>query len=381
MLWLKRNLLLVITGVVSLALLGVAIASLLIEFNDHDSYDVSIKQLEDGINTLKGYDPTPNEANITILKDNAMVLKKFMADAEGLFVNVSNRALESGTFKILIDNTIAELTREATNNGITLPPRYRFTFGEIQSQAVVRPATIIDPLAVHLDEVRTLAGVLFQSRISSLQSLQRVQVKGEPPSSGPEFITDRNVTTNSYGVVVPYTVSFRSFSPELAGVLNRLAHTRTFMVVRKVEVQGTESSGATTPIPKMDGEGMPMAGKMPEGGPGGAGAGLGTTQPGGGARPVAPPPAGAKKAVAPTGPRSVFVKLLEEKPLLVTLHVDVIRPYKGSKPTAGAATAGVSATPGADPSQGSPVPMPAPASGAPKTGPAKKGSKMDEDSQ
>lgn len=122
MLWLKRNILLVISALGALALLGIAIVYLLSEYAVYNSYDESIKQLKDGIKTLSEYNPTPSEANIAIIKNNGVVLKKFMGEAEGLFVTITNQPIAPGPFMILLDKNIAELTREATNSGITLPP-------------------------------------------------------------------------------------------------------------------------------------------------------------------------------------------------------------------------------------------------------------------
>jgi len=316
MLWLKRNILLVVSVMGALALLGVAITYLLSEYGVYNSYDESIKQLKDGIKTLSEYNPTPNEANIAIIQNNGVVLKKFMDEAGGLFVSITNQTTNSGQFKILLDKTISELTREATNSGISLPPRYRFTFGELQAQATI-PVTLIADLAVQLEEIRTIALVLFESRISSLQSIQRTPVKGEAASSSAEFLTDRVVTTNHYGIVAPYVVSFKCFTPELAAVLNKFATHRYFLVVRKVEVQSSEG-GTPMPAPKRDDEMMGIPPGFPPGQPAMA--------------PRTPPtPVAAKGKAGPVAPKSNLVKLLDEKPLLVTMRIDIIKPYQGPR--------------------------------------------------
>lgn len=335
MLWLKRNILLVISALGALALLGIAIVYLLSEYAVYNSYDESIKQLKDGIKTLSEYNPTPSEANIAIIKNNGVVLKKFMGEAEGLFVTITNQPIAPGPFMILLDKNIAELTREATNSGITLPPRYKFTFGELLGRQI--QVALIPDLIIQLEEIRAIASVLFESRISSLQSIQRTPVKGEPTSSNPEFLTDRHVVTNHYGIVAPYVVSFKCFTPELGSVLNRFATNRYFLVVRKIDIQSSE--GGPAPAPKAD-PAEAGGGTMPMPNPNPAMAAPRQPAPG-----VQPPGKAAKGAGAP---KSNLVKILDEKPLLVTMKVDIIKPYKGpprqvsvaSPPAAGAAMTG-----------------------------------------
>lgn len=324
MLWLKRNLIMVISALVAVGLLVGAGTYLATEYNAFEAEDAAVKQRHEGITILKGYDPAPTEENILTLKNNASFLKKFMGDAEGTFLSVTNQKLDSPRFMVLIDNTIAELTKEATNAGVALPARgYGFTFGALRGDPSV-VGYMIDPFVTQIEEVKSICSILYKAKVTALLSLQRVPVPNEKPGSAVDFLTDRSVVTNNYGIVVPYRVAFRCFTPELSAVLAGFAGAPQFMVVRTVNVQPADGSGGlaeagppigSVPATTLPGQPPPVNMPVP-----------GTMLPGG-----RPTPAPRPGAVQTNAPKSNLVKILDEKALQVTLDVDIIKPYKGPK--------------------------------------------------
>ncbi len=352
MLWLKRNIVLLIGIFSAVAFLTLAVIFMIYEYNDYVAQDIAVTQRLEGIKTLKSYNPQPSEENILVIKNNTSLIKKFMVDADGLFLSVTNQKLDSQRFLVLIDNTIAELTKEATNSSVTLPPRYMFTFGGLKGNPNVA-ITMIEPLTVQIEEIKAICGVLFRAKIAALQSLQRTPVHGEQQaSSSAEYLIGRSVVTNNYGIVVPYRVSFRCFSPELAGVLNGFAGAAHFMVVRTLTIQPADGSGGDATPGNMPGmnTGMTPGTPMPAN-PAPTSIvipGVGVPQ----SRPGLPPnPKPGTTPGANTVAKSNKVKVLDEKPLLVTMDVDIIKPYKGPKLSQmpAAAVPGASAEPSATP--------------------------------
>lgn len=338
MLWIKRNLFIVIGGLVSLALLGGAVFYLYNSFYDNDDQDVALEQLKAELTGLTtGF--YPNDENIAVIRSNTALAQAFMADAGRLLVSEPPRPMLASTFSIELVKALDRLRRDATNASVELPPRFDFTFGEIKAKPIFPYA--VEPLNGQLAEISTLCGVLYRAKVRAIESLQRVPAYvGDPPSQ--DLLTDLAVRTNEVStnfnlVMTPYRVTFRGFVGELTAVLNGLARTKDFIVVRQLDLEAGGSAPALTPTmdPMMMTPGMMSPGGLP---PGGLNPGAGFGLPLGGvpgAAPTMTPPGTQPRPAQPARPlppgavpppaKSTLTPLLDEKPLRVTLVVDFIK--------------------------------------------------------
>jgi hypothetical protein len=147
---------------------------------------------------------------------------------------------------------------------------------------------------------------LFQARIHSLESLQRVRVSTDDGNSSADYLEDRRIITNAFSVTTPYRVGFRCFQGELSTVLNSLAAARDFVVVKTMLVENTAeyavaSADQTTNAPP------PTAPTMTPGGQ----------------------PLPAKKGVPVVPAKAVvFPVVLDNKPIKVTMLIEIVRPLK-----------------------------------------------------
>jgi hypothetical protein len=122
----------------------------------------------------------------------------------------------------LPSNTIDHLQREATNNSVILPPKYKFSFEAHLGRVQFAPGSL-EPLAVQLGEVKAIASILNLARINALDGIRRARVSSDDNAGPPADYLDLKSTTNELAVITPYEVTFRSFTPELASVLAGLA--------------------------------------------------------------------------------------------------------------------------------------------------------------
>jgi len=346
MLWIKRNLFIVIGLAVSLVLLGGAGYYVYNGFYDNDDQDVALEQLKaelQGFST--GY--YPNEENISVIRSNTALAQTFMADAGKLLESQPPRPMNAATFSIELVKAIDRLRRDATNASVELPARFDFTFGEIKTQPRIFPYAV-EPLNTQLNEITTLCGILFKAKVRAIESLQRVPAYvGDPPSQ--DIITDlaprtNEISTNLNLVMTPYRVTFRGFVGELTAVLNGLARTKDFVVVRQLDLD----AGAASPVPAGGVDPMMMTPGgvgLPSMAPGGltppTGFGLAPGGPPGVGNPAMAPPPGAGVAppprppqpvarpgapgTPPPAPKSTLTPVLDEKPLRVTLVIDFIK--------------------------------------------------------
>jgi len=340
MLWIKRNLVLVIGIVVSLALLGGAGYYLYDNSEENFTRDDELEKLKAELEQLQGQ-VYPSEANITIVKSNTTQVLAFMQEGERVFGGEPVRVAGESQIKVGLANLVDALRREATNAGVEVPPRYEFTYGEVKAMSRV-PVYALESLTNQLKEVRSLCTILFDAKVSALETLQRVPSFPDEPRSA-DLLMDRlpqtnTLSTNIAVVVTPYRLVFRGFSSHLTEVLNGLATAKEFYAVRQLDVEpfgGVDTTGMGLPgnmmpmpgFPAVPAPGFPTPGLLP---PGGAPAPMPVPS-----RPL--PVRGVGLGNLPPVPKSSLTKVLDEKPLRITLLLDVVRMVRKSPAPSAAA--------------------------------------------
>ncbi len=309
MAWVKRNLGLVIGGVIALALLGVA--SFYLWGNYKRDTEIT-EQLDQTTDKFKGLLNRPlhpgGEAgkvnNIELLKDENKRLQTFLQDVRARFgkreipTNISNR-----DFRALLDNTIHDLQRSADGFGITVPGKkdYWFTFAPEKSAVEFKN---VEMLTQELLDVKDLCEILYAAKVSDLVGIRRVPASSEDNNST-DFLTDKKAATNEFAIVTPYELRFQGFSSELARVLDRMITAKRCFIVRSVGVDKAPAPEEILQTPMMDPRMAGRYGRYMQ-------------------QPTAAP-------AQPTRPANV---LLDENKLLMVLQVDAVRLKEATAPKA-----------------------------------------------
>ena len=302
MVWVKRNLGLVIGGVIAVALMAMAGVYLW----KKRSEDVTVTQELDAATARfqellsRPVHPGTESGrvnNIELAKDEHQRLQRFLQEVRAQFgksevpTNISNRE-----FRALLDNTISDLQRKADALGITLPQKdYWFTFA---AQRTAVEFKNIDMLTHQLLDVRDLCEMMYDAKIQDLKSIRRVPASSDE-NSPQDFMTDKKASTNEYAIVTPYELKFQGFSSELARVMDRLLRANRCFIVRSVAVDQASDAAANEVNPMM----MPYNPMMRY-------------------QRYMPPPPVAVQPARPSRPANV---LLDENKLLIELRVDVVR--------------------------------------------------------
>jgi hypothetical protein len=335
MIWLKRNLFLVIAGVVVVALLGGAGFFLWSQKRQADGVTGELDGLITELQTLAGRDPFPSQENIEATKVEQKRVADLLADCRRHFVpTFTHTNIDSATFKDLLENTIAELEKEAQRSGVSLPEKYDFTFKQQRGKLDFIPTDLL-PLTAELADIRAICEVLYRARVHSLSGVRRVPVSQSDQGST-EFLTNLKASTNAVtgAAVRPYEFTFQGFTGELAGVLDGFCRSPHCLIVKNVNVEvasatsGTSAEGEATSTYSVPGVAAPQPVLTPEqqmrqryglrGPMGGARDRYGRA---GGATP--PPPVAVAGSAAPVrrGPETV----LDEKPLKITMLIESVR--------------------------------------------------------
>ena len=329
--WIKRNLLFVIGAVVALVLLGAAGWYSYSGFsNNNTQAEELLKQYEE-LKRLKQLKPAPGEGKV----DNIKLAREQVKEAEAFGRKLTQRlapipALPPGTnlsaqdYSTALQRTIDDLQHDATNNSVILPPKYKFSF-EAQAGRVTFAPGSLEPLAAQLGEVKAICEILNAAKINSLDGLRRVRVSADDSSGPATDYLESSGLTNDLAILVPYEVSVRCFTPELAAMLAGFGNTPYGLIVKGVNVEPaavvltSEAMTPMAPIPVPTAVPDPARQRYSEGeafrnryGP----------------RPTAPMPAPQPVLVplpAGAAPKTGMQPFLTEKQLKVTLLIHVVK--------------------------------------------------------
>ncbi len=247
MAWLKKNLLLVVGSVIALALLGYAGFFLFTKKQLESTVTEALNAQTAEYDTLVNSKPHPGNDkvnNIEEAKKQDKELQAFLTEIQKTFVPVDYPTnLDSGKFKLLLDNTIDELQRSADRAGVKLPQNYYFTFSNQKSMMSFEKGTIV-PMAAMLAEMREISKVLIGARVLSIDSARRVAVTSQDtPSATPgqsDFWT-KKPQTNDLAVTMPYEFTFHCFAGELGSVLEGLYRSPHCFFIKQLVVDTTLS--------------------------------------------------------------------------------------------------------------------------------------------
>jgi hypothetical protein len=347
--WIKRNLMFVIGGVVTLVLMGLAGWYCYSGWNNNVVQKEEITKAYEELNALYSARPSPGDGrkvdNIKLAKEQQKEAEEFL-QALGRYLQevpaIPARSSVSGQrFSAALQETITQLQREATNSSVIIPPGYKFSFAKQATLVTFAPGSL-DPLAVQLGEVRAICDILNRAKVNSLDGIRRERVPGNPDdlSGAATDYLDQASTTNELAVISPYEITFHCFTPELAAVLAGFAQSPYGLVVKAINVEpattllidaaaapyygapvAAPAYGQRPPGRVMGEEGGAMPGRY-----GGGASPYGTPSPYGNpygaAQPVAQPAPAYATAAAPKPGLQTFLK---EKQLKVTLLLHVIK--------------------------------------------------------
>ena len=320
MAWIKRNLLFVAGGVGAILLLGVAVFYLISNLSADTAVTEELNQQVSELNNMynaPAHPGTDTIDNISAAKEDQKRVESFLVEARKLFVPVPTYAkTDDKGFNNLLLNTIYELQTSARNSGVALPPDYSFTFlaqrGKLQFST-----NSIEPWTSQLSEIKTICRILYNARVNGIDGMRRVAVSVDDATGAADYL-QATITTNDVAISTPYEVTIRSFSADVAAVMNGILRATNCLVVKTISVapsQGIAGGGGEGFSPYNRDFQSPSPNPLASGRYGRPGEGLRNFLP---PTQLQPQPGTVPNPTVPT----VF---LTEKPLQVTLRIDVVK--------------------------------------------------------
>jgi len=321
--WIKRNLSFVIGGLVAVGLLGSGGYYIYQSWSQNGAARDSLNETYNDLDQLTRKTPSPGNDqinNIDIAVAQRKQLTDWMTSVTGLFQPIppipqGMTVADSATFRTALAVTIKQMQEAAAAANVSLPPNYGFSFEAYRNQLNLPVASLPD-LSVQLGEVKAITDILLNARVNALDGIQRLRISDtDTAGPGTDYLDDQ-ATTNNLGVLTPYAVSFRSFTPEIAQVLAGFAACSNAIIVKSISVQpagGTDANGmATGP------DGNPVNPMNPMGNPPGMMPGM---------APGMPPGYGMERppVAAPPSTHGGLPTVLKEQMLSVKLQLAVVK--------------------------------------------------------
>ncbi len=339
MAWIKRNLFFVIGCLVAVGLMGWAGWYLYSKMSLNSTMREQLTAQWAELDALNKLDPNPGDPkkvdNIKLAEEQQRELRDYISQAAKYFEKIppipEMPKVTSEDFAKQLRITIDQLSREATNASVSLPPKYNFTF-EAQKSLMTFAAGSLEPLAAKLGDIKVICDILFRARINSLEGMRRGRVSNDD-SQANVSVTDyleRKPETNDLAILTPYEVTFRSFSSELGAVLAGLANSPHCLIVRTINVEPAPAAAESTDV--LQPMAYPMYQSTLPGGGKDAGAERRLFEMRYGLRRPAPPPVAAPPptSATPAG-RGGLPTVLNEGLLKVTLMIEIVKLKEESK--------------------------------------------------
>ena len=331
MLWIKRNLFLALGGLVALGALGFGGFYLWTNVSENKKVEAQLEEKKAGLQKLYNAVPFPSTNNIAIARDDLKRVQAAVRKTKEYFTPLPYEKVTGQAFKTLLDTTLYELRDKAQQTSVLLPSKtYAFSFSAQKDKFNFADGSF-PALSEQLAEVRAICTILFESKINRLVNVRRTRVTTDDPPGSSDYLELRADPNDLTGTLAnPYQIEFRSFSPELASVLESFYKSTNGFLVKAIQVEPeTEPGGVGGPGPTGAAPSAPASVTQPPPQPRVPPPGVAPPRvPPAGAPPAQPGPAIARPPGA-VAPASEGIKtVLNEKLLKITFLIDVIRPSK-----------------------------------------------------
>lgn len=270
MAWIKRNLLFVIGAVIAVGLLAAAGVYDFENWQRNNDALKSLNQMYDTLRKLNSQTPSPGNDkinNIQTAHKQAQQLQEWIQQAKQYFQPIppvpdpTNGVITDAQFAAARDHTLNQLQIEAANASVSLPPQYGFSFEAERTLVRFAPGSL-NALAQQLGEVKTICEIFYAAKVNSLDDIRRVRVSSGDASGPQSDYLDETAVTNQLAVFMPYEVTFRGFSQDLAKVLSSLASSSHGFIVKSINVQpaaGAANASSPSSAQAPGGQSLPYA--------------------------------------------------------------------------------------------------------------------------
>jgi len=243
----RKHMFLIVSGGICLVLLIAAIVLLIKGQAGYLEFDQQLQTAQTRLDALQRRVPFPSQENVAVVRKNHDELSSFLNNWITDLRNeqVEPEKVEAAVFKRVMEKTVNDLHEEAGDT-VLLPDRFAFGFDTYFLGGAFPKDQDIARLTIQLKTIRRLFGLLKESRIAELHSVERDRFDetqmmldderamslGEPESRD----APSSAATQGQGLYEKerYRLKFVSTEEALWSFLGSLARSPLFVVVSDV---------------------------------------------------------------------------------------------------------------------------------------------------
>ena len=262
--WIKKNIGLVIGGVISLGVIGWIGWEAWGAFSKQQKASGDLEQAISKLDRLHKRKPYPHPDNFVTLSNSLARLSgegelrgaddwlEALVARSPALSDLTDKVQSSGFNTVLVQRKNTLLAK-ARDNGVTLPENFGFGFGRYVNQGVA-PTNNADGIRLLLAQwsaIETINQVLFSNRVERIDAIRRATFEitrdpNAPPGAG--VAVEESITAPIRDVpgevtrVLPFEFNFICDTDSLRGVLGGLTAAQPFLVVRAVEINNDQAA-------------------------------------------------------------------------------------------------------------------------------------------
>lgn len=253
--WFKKNLPLVVSGLVAVALIGFAGYYLYgqIQKNARATANLAAeKQRYEGLARKTPGLGVGDTDNVKAAESQLMQLAAVESKLGRMYPPVKTIPADEKAFKLELAKVVSRVKHEGARAGMTVSNDFMLGF-TAQANSFRFASNSLDTLVVQLADLTEIAEVILESGVISIEQVRRVKVSEDDSGASAvaeEYLPeDYLIMTNEVtgAVIHPYEVTVRTFSDGLGNLLKGFAETDYPVVVKTVEIEQTEPRSLDVP--------------------------------------------------------------------------------------------------------------------------------------
>jgi hypothetical protein len=243
MVWIKRNLFLVLSAAIGLILLGGAGYFVYTSWDADRAAVEDLTQAKSELDTLLKKKPARTPELVREVKDSQKEVRAVLEKFKDVYAPAPQLPkVDEKNFKLTLDGTIAQLQSSASNAGVRLfMPDYAFSFSGLMTKLNF-PSNGIPGWLVQLHEIKEICNIIYNAKANTLEAIHRVPVTIDESGSS-DFLACSSVT-NDMIIRTPYEVVIQGYSREIADVMNGFLRSSNCFIVKNIDIGPSGNSGA-----------------------------------------------------------------------------------------------------------------------------------------
>jgi len=261
--WFKQNRLLVGFVVAFVVVFGYVGWLLWGQYGVYKQVRASLNEKLAQLEQLQNNNPTPTDSNITLGDENHKHIHEAQRELNQLVLRITAappaRFANNIEFAQHLRKTVAQMEDSARKARMFVPKDFRFGFTRYATTVPRKGSSVIlERLGKQLLVIQKLTAFMIEAGVEEIDAIKRVEIEPLPAgvSPGEDALADSiTIHPQEHCISMPFELHLGCSAPTLQNLLNRIATSDKFFVIRFVTIEQevlerkTDETEAPLPLP------------------------------------------------------------------------------------------------------------------------------------